>query len=488
MTKQQVSPDYLKDITGNLELPNFDELIKTEGLLGLVPENISKYLDKIDKAEDDAVHQYLCNIDKAPNNCAVAAGITNRDEGKVIGFVSWGVDKPMKLLYLVNGRILIDEGISDSLFIRKQKVKPIALADIRKGIGKKERGSNLGRTVVGQGLNLSANGTYFTRSIKQDRKGDKSKLFKDAVNGVGNLSIGDRAVLFNQDGSITTGANNIRDNAIAIERSSNIPSESVSNGSIPRRIKPATPYKTSRHPNKSRLAKTNDVAGGVAALGGIAAMVGVIALLLPQHFVTSAITFLTSITTFFTNVNNAVNTYLTVVDALLSIFGIKGSGAAVKGFVTQIVDNALGGKENVQQVKNAFASGINTIAVTTKLLEKTQSMANNTDDLVDEVAIRLGAVNNAMGAAGLIPPELMSTSKGIEDLVAIRSVGDEAFTENLTALTSEISTNDESEKLAIDEQKTRERLRAKIDKDLGDVLKLVDAVGTNAIKISAEDL
>jgi hypothetical protein len=481
MQSNRVSEDYLRDIEGKLDFPDFDELIKAEGLFGLVPENIAKYAAEIEKAEDDGVHQYLCNIDKAPSGCQPANAIAAREKDRLVGYVQWDVRAPYRLLYSVDGHLVERE------IARKQKVKPIPLAKRREGIGKKERGSNLGRTVTGQGLNTKAKGTFYTRSVKPDRKGDTRQLFRDAVEGKGNLSIGDRAVLFNQDGSITTGANNIRDNAVENERSSNIPSESANNGAIPAKVKPATPYKTSQHPNKSRLAKTNDIAGGVAALGGIAAVVGVIALLLPQHFVTSAITFLTSITTFFTNVNNAVNTYLTVVDALLGIFGIKGSGKAVKGFITQIVDNALG-KENVQQVKNAFASGINTIAVTTKLLEKTQAIANNTDDKVDEVALKLGAVNNAMGAAGLIPPELMATSKGIDDLVAVRTKDNEELAGNLTALTKEISTNEESKKELADEQKARDKVKAKKDKDLGDVKKLLDVAKTDVEKIKVENL
>jgi hypothetical protein len=481
MSNNQTAKHYLNDIQGTLPFPDFDELIKTEGLLGILPENIQKYSDEIDKAEDDGVHQYLCNIDKAPSSCNVNKAIAARDKGRLVGYVQWDTNKPLKLLYSVDGH-LVERDVAN-----KQKVKPIPLAKTRAGLSKTQRGNNLGRTVLGQGLANKPTGTFLTRSVNPNRKGDNRQLFRDAVEGKGNLSIGDRAVLFNQDGSVTTGANNIRDNAVANERSSNIPSESVNNGSIPKKVKSATPYKTSQHPNKSRLAKTNDLAGGVAALGGVAAMVGIIALLMPQHFVTSAITFLTSITTFFTNVNNAVNTYLTVVDALLGIFGIKGSGKAVKGFIAQIVDNALG-KENVREIKNAFASGINTIAVTTKLLEKTQAMANNTDNLVDGVALKLGAVNNAMGEAGLIPPELMATSASIDTLVEKRTKDNEDLADNLTALTAEIKDKEETTKELKDEKETREKLEAKKAKDLDDVKGLLDGVKTDTAKIDINAL
>jgi hypothetical protein len=463
----QVAKNYLNDIEGKLPLPDFDQLIESEGLLGLLPENISKYAKELAAAEDKAVHQYLCNIDKSPSGCDVAQSISVREKGRYIGYVQWDVNQPLKLLYLSSS------GIQERIIASKQTVKPIALAQTRKGVGRNIRGNNLRGTILGQGLKNDAKGVFYFRSIQLDRKGDGDKIFNDAVNGKGNLSIGDRAVLFNSDGSITKGANNIRDKAIAIERSSNIPSENLSAGDIPKQITAGKPYKTSNHPNKSRLAKTNDLAGGVAALGGIAALIGIIALLVPQHFVTSAITFLTSITTFFTNVNNAVNTYLTIVDALLGIFGIKGAGKSIKGFIAEIVDNALG-KENVQAVKNAFASGVNSISVTTKLLEKTQSIANNTDNKVDEVALRLGGVNNAMAEAGLIPPELLATSASIDKLVEIRTKDNEDLQDNLTALTAEIKDKKETIQELKDEKEIRDKATAKKDKDLKDESILLD--------------
>jgi hypothetical protein len=475
----QADKYYLSDIEGKLPLPDFDDLIKQEGLLGLLPENITKYAEEIDKAEDEGVHSYLCNIDRAPDSCGVNRAIAEREKGRYVGYVQWDTNKPLKLLYSLNG------SLEEREITRIQE--PIALAATRKGGGYKERGGNLSRTVVGQGITNRPGGIFYRKSIDENRKGDDRQLFRDAVEGKGNLSIGDRAVLFNQDGSITTGVNNIRDNAVASERSSNIPSESANNGGIPKKFKTALPYKTSNHPNKSRIAKTNDIAGGIAALGGIAAVVGIIALLMPQHFVTSAITFLTSITTFFTNVNNAVNTYLTVVDALLGMFGIKGSGKAMKGFIAQIVDNALG-KENVQEIKNAFASGINSIAVTTNLLEKTQAMANNTDNLVDGVALKLGAVNNAMGEAGLIPPELMATSASIDTLVEKRTENNEELKDNLTALTGEIKDKEETTKELKDEREAREKLAVKKAKDLDDVKGLLDGLKTDTAKIDIGSL
>lgn len=465
-----VSKSYLADITGKLDYPDIDKLVEEVGLKNLLPESVSNYVDELSDYEDKAVHSYLCNIDKSPTGCGTAKLIAAREKGRFVGWVQWDLKAPKRLLYSGNGTLY-----------------DLPLPPNRKQAGKGLKGNNLRASVIGQGITNKPKGTHYQRSVKPDRKGDDKQLFRDAVEGKGKLSIGDRAVLFNADGSVTTGVNNIRDKAVANERSSNIPSESANTGSIPAKVQKAKPYKTSNHPNKSRIAKTNDLAGGIAALGGIAGLTAIVALLMPMHFITSAITFLTSITTFFTNVNNAANTYLTVVDALLGIFKVKTSSKALKVFIQNIADNALG-KENVQEIKNAFGKGINSIAVTTKLLEKTQSLVAGTNNKVDEVAVRLGTLNNSMGEAGLIPAELMATSTAVDELVEKRTKDNEDLAENITQLTSEIKDKTESTKLLKEEQDARDVIKKKQTKDLDDLKGLLDVAKTDVSKIDVNKL
>lgn len=463
----QTAKNYLADITGTKPLPDLEKLIKSEGLFALVPENVKAYFEEVSKAEKKGVDEYLCLIDKLPtNSCDVNKAISDREKGRNTGYMEWGVGSQLERTYFVEGG---GEGNS------KQPNKPITLPKNRTGINKSKKnvGNKLRESVVGQGARIKPEGAFYSKSITTRPDKDSRALFAKAVRGEGRLGIGDRAILFNTDGSVVLGTNAIRDRAVALERSSNIPSEVINNGQIPEIVKKVK-YNAKNHPNVKRSARVGDPIGGIAALGGITALVSVIALLLPMHFITSAITFLTSITTFFTNVNNAVNTYLIVVDSLLEIFGIKGSSKAVKGFVAEIVDNALGGKENVQQVKNAFASGINSISVTTKLLENTQAIAARADDKVDGLALRLGGINNAMGEAGLIPLELQASSKAIDQLVDTRTKGDEELADNLTLLTGEIKDRPETTKELKTEQELRDKTQAKINKDLKDVTDLLD--------------
>jgi Flp pilus assembly pilin Flp len=274
--------------------------------------------------------------------------------------------------------------------------------------------------------------------------------------------------------------------AIRRSRSANIPSESLSSGQIPAKIEKATPYKTSNHPNKKKIGATNDFAGGIAALGGITALVGLMALLMPMHLLTSAITFLTSITTFFTNVNNAVSTYLTIVDALLGIVGVKGSAKKMKAFIASILDNAFG-KDNAQELKNAFAKGVNNIAVTTKLLEKVEQMRNQTDDKVDAARFAVGTINNALAEQGYIPAEMMETSKAIDKFIG-DSKNAEELEENIDVLTKEIRDKDETNKILKEEQEARDKKATQIKKDVDSVANLLDTAKTDVSKLDITNL
>jgi gas vesicle protein len=478
--KPKVAKNYLNDIKGKLPLPSLDALLdETKGVKGIVPQAVSDYAAKLSTYEVKGVNEYLCHLDKLPKNtnCDVSKAIADGEKGKKSGFVS------LPLKPLTKPKTLLFSSLSSQL--AGLASKSAKLPESRHTPSKYQRKNKLNGTVVGQGVSNSPVGTFLTKKIIDDRKGEKGEVFNDAVRGGKGRDVGQRAVLYNRDGSVSLGANGIRDKSVANEKSSSIPSDTINNGSVSEKIsQDGKPHRTGNHPNKAKVGATNDLAGGIAALGGISAVVGLLALLMPLHFVTSAITFLTSITTFFTNVNNTVTTYLTVVDALLGIFGIKNSTKTIKKFITDITDNALG-KGNLDKIKSAFARGVNTISTTTKLLEKVTSARKNSDNKVDELALSLGTVNNALGEAGLIPPELMATSKGIDDFVDKRG-GD--VKENLESLTEEIQDKEETTKALAEEQKVRDEKRKKDNKDIADVTSLINVTKTDVSKIDPSKL
>jgi hypothetical protein len=210
------SPDYLADVTGKTELVDFDKLIKELGLKGILPDIAQQYLDSIDEAESDGVHQYLCNIGNLPSdrNCDVSKAITKREKDRFVGYAQWDTSQPLKLLYMQNGQVLeVDP------FALKKQPKPLPLEGNRYKAGRNLRGANTGASVSEQGVENIPDGTFYTRSIKDDLGKDRdanNKIFTDAVNGGEGRSIGDRAVFFNPDGSVTKGANNVRNKAISI--------------------------------------------------------------------------------------------------------------------------------------------------------------------------------------------------------------------------------------------------------------------------------
>jgi hypothetical protein len=489
--KATVSPDYLSDVTGTSGLLDFAALVKGEGLLGLLPAPVAAYAQEVLAAEEKGVHEYLCHLDRAAdvgekNACGAAkqASELAAREQKYINAYGW-----IEFTSAAGEKNAYDYNARDGRWRRSDKKRdaaPIAIPNGRKRLGEK-LGHSKHHTYKSDRGGLKPKGTFYQRRVVEDRRSYAVSEFERSVNGVEGKTIGQRAVLFNADGSVTRGANAIRDQQVANELAASIPSKSPNTSQIPATIKTAKPEKTRSHKNKAPIGQTNDLAGGVAAVGGITAMVAIVACLLPMHFVTSAITFLTSITTFFTNVNNTVNTYLAITEALLGIFGFKNATKGIKGFITKIVDNAFGGPKNAQAVKAAFASGVNSVSTTTKLLERMQSIRQGTDNKVDGLAIQLGTVNNSLKDAGLVSPDspYFAASGNIDEFVKSREQNDPTIGEALNTLTAEIKDPETARKALAEEASYQREKQAKADKKINDLAKWGAKLNT---KIESVDL
>jgi hypothetical protein len=478
--KNQVSDKYLEDITGTKDNPDINNFL-TNGLIHLLPDKIKDYKLDIDKATKDAIHSYVCHIDKMPKgkDCDTAKGIRDREADRYIGYIQIYGDKP-SLMYRVNG--VIEYNVSTDIN------RSIELgSSTGKYIGRNLRSSNHGATVVNQGIRANKPvGTFKFKNVidNRDRKPGEER-FRRAVNGEpdGDQSIGDRAAFFNSDGSVTLGADNIRNDSLDDELSADSAGEQINNGDIPEAYEKDEPKKTRNHPNKKKVGATNDVLGGIAALGGIVGLVAVTAALVPVVFVLDVITFFTTITTLITNVSNITTTFFSITDALLSLMGVKGATGTITKFINDAMDNAFG-KENVKESKNIFAKAVNVISVGVKVAEKIVAARQGTDSKVKEVALQLGIVNNSLGEAGLIPPELMETSNAIDKLVDGQ---DEDFKDNLNDLTDEIKNPEESRKAVEEEQKTVKEEQDKKAKELDELKTLIDPIKSDLSKIKASD-
>jgi hypothetical protein len=479
----RVDPSYFADITGKKEIINYEDLIKENGLASLIPDNAQKYLKQIDEDEERGIHNYLCNLDKAEEagqKQQCKAGKYKSDNDKLIR------NDPSY------GWIEFDDG---RLFLFGDLKGQIKLPPTRVRIANGLTGDRLNKYLTNQVKELERKRqkrTYYSKSIKIDRD-KQSKLNRqnhiDAVNGVKGKSIGQRAILFNEDGTVLRGANAIRDRAIGLEMSSQIPSERINDGKPIDNIKKGKERRTSKHPNRKGLGETNDIFGGLAALGGVAGLMAIMAFLVPMHLLTSAIAFLTSITTFFTNVRNVVTTYLSITDGIMALFGYKGSGDKIKKFAESMLDNVFG-KERVDEAKTLFAKGLNSIAVGTKLLERIQMGRNMTLNRVDEVAYSLGSVNNILKDSGVIPEDspYMQQSKAIEEFVEKRSQDDPELKENINFITGEMKTREQSEALIKEEEAYNERNRKFVDKQINDSFSLIDKTKTNAEAVIEDKL
>ncbi len=474
-----VAEKYLSDITGKKPSISLDDVVKESGLKSLLPETVQTYLEEVDRASEDALHKYQCQLD-------IAEKTAQDSKCKSGNYLSQ--ERRKHAANLITGYIIFDDGKTINYY--GDGHSEVKLPPKR---GNKQHDLGLANALIHRRHKPVRKTTFTTHKINDDRRKDVSnRAFKDAVAGTNGKSIGHRGIFFDEHGRPIKGANSIRDRDEAIALSSRLPSEKVNDGSIPNKIKAGTNRSTTRHSgNKHGVGDTSDVLGGIAALGGITAVVGVVACLVPLHFVTSAITFLTSITTMLTNVNNAANAVFTVADGVFALFGKKNATKPIKVLIQNTVDNAFG-KDNVQEAKNKFGSLINSIAVGTKLLEKIHQGRASTNNKVDEVAFSLGVVNNSLKDSGLIPEgsPYMRESESIDEFVNARAKveGNEGLKENITALTEELKTHEESDKAIKDEAIATQKVRDKQSKDINDVKTLLDHTKTNVDTVKAERL
>jgi hypothetical protein len=474
-----VAQKYLSDITGKKPAISLDDVVKESGIKSLLPETVQTYLEEIEQETEDALHKYQCQLDHAGNTAA---------DGKCKSGKYLSQERKRYAADLITGYITFDDG--KTVYFYGDGRSQVKLPEKR---GNKKHDRGLANVLVNRTPKPVRKTTFTTHKVSDDRRKDlNDKAFKGAVEGGEGKSIGQRGLFFDEHGRPIKGTNNIRDRDEAIALSSRLPTEKVNDGRIPDRIKAGSDRSTTRHSgNKHGIGDTSDVLGGVAALGGITAIVGIIACLAPLHFVTSAITFLTSITTMFTNVNNAANAVFTVADGVFAIFNKKDATKPIKTLIQNAIDNSFG-KENVQEAKNRFGSLINSIAVSTKLLEKIRQGRASTDNKVDEVAFSLGVVNNSLKDSGLIPEgsPYMRESQAIDEFVDTRAKieGNEGLKENITSLTEELKTNEESDKAILNEAIAAQKVRDKQSKDINDVKTLLDNTKTNVDAINNDRL
>jgi hypothetical protein len=474
-----VASNYLSDITGKNPTISLDDVVSEKGIKSLLPDTAQTYLEEIDQESEDALHKYQCQLDTAGKTAQSA----KCNSGKYLS-----QERQKYAANQITGYITFDDG--KTVYFYGDGRSQVKLPDKR---GNKQHDRGLANVLVSRTPKPAKKITFTTHQVKDDRRKDlNDRAFKEAVEGGDGKSIGQRGLFFDEHGRPIKGTNNIRDRDEAIALSSRLPSEKVNDGRIPDRIKAGSDRSTSKHSgNKHGVGDTSDVLGGVAALGGIAAVVGLVACLAPLHFVTTAITFLTSITTMFTNVNNAANAVFTVADGVFAIFNKKDATKPIKALIQNAIDNSFG-KENVQAAKDKFGSLINSIAVGTKLLEKIHQGRASTNNKVDEVAFSLGVVNNSLKDSGLIPIDspYMKESQSIDEFVESRAKieGNEGLKENITSLTEELKTHEESDKTIEQEAIAAQKLRDKQSKDINDIKTLLDHTKTNVDAVTADKL
>jgi hypothetical protein len=216
-----VAANYLSDISGGENPVSLDALVKETGLAALTPETVQTYINDLDKAQNDGVHSYLCNIDKAEktgqaNQCKTGSDLSANDKRLARDNQGYGY---IEVIHPIGNREFYYFGLAtDPNFdLPPWRGKSGTSAPLRRFKGNQSNPNN-----------ASKNQTFKTKRVVNDRTKAAKKNrenFRKAVEGGDDKSIGHRAILFDDKGNVIKGANAIRDRNIATELSSSIPKD-----------------------------------------------------------------------------------------------------------------------------------------------------------------------------------------------------------------------------------------------------------------------
>ncbi len=480
MTEPQVDPSYLADVTGQLPTESIDEFVKKTGLLASLPGSVQDAYKEAKEAQGAEVHSYLCNLDKEAgqgqkNSCGQSKSWTDYNQK----------------IAAANGKYILEIQVISSFPFRHEKAgKGVAIAKPAYRQGKNLRGVDGRFQRVKPRQQRQRYHTQRVDTTLSTAEKEETDRFAAAVNGEEGRTIGQKAVFYEADGTVSRGTGAIARDAKEVGLSASSATLNQTTGTSAGAKPTAAPTaKVANHPNKKRAGETSG--NFVAGLGAIGLVAVAIAALMPLHFVTSAITFINSLVTFFTTTKNAILTYTSIVDAALGLFGIRGATNGFKNLMGGMIDGAFG-KENVQYAKNAFAQTINSVSSAVKVAEKIQAARAGTDNKIDEMAIQLGVVNNGLKDSGLMPPDspYMRQSAAVDQFVKDRTTGEEgaALADNLSQITAEIKTGDEVKKELADAKERDGKERKKIEKQVNDTSRLIDGTKANVEAIQRENI
>lgn len=480
MTEPQVDPSYLADVTGNLPIESIDSFVQKTGLLEVLPDSVQEAYKQAKDAQGEEVHSYLCNLDKEAaqgqkNSCSQSKAWTDYN----------------RKLSAANGDYLLEFSLISLVPFRHGRAgKGLAIAKPANRAGKNLRGVDGRFQRVKPQQQRQRYHTQRVDTALSKAEAEESARFAAAVNGEEGRTIGQKAIFYEADGTVSRGTGSIARDAKEVGLSASSATLNQTTGTAAgAKQTPAPTAKAANHPNKKRAGETSG--NYVAGLGAIGLITVALAALLPMHFVTSAITFINSLVSFFTTTKNAVLTYTSIVDAALGLFGIRKATEGFKGIINGMIDGAFG-KENVQYAKNAFAQTLNSVASSVKVAEQIQAARTGTNNKIDEMAIQLGVVNNGLKDSGLMPPDspYMRQSAAVDQFVKDRTEGEDgaALADNLSKITAEIKTGDEIKKELAETKEREEKERKKIDKQVNDTARLVDGTKSNVEAINREAL
>jgi hypothetical protein len=482
MTTPQIDPSYLADITGQLPTIQIGEFLAENGLLESMPGTVQDAYNDALEAQGDEVHSFLCNLDKEEqrgrsNNCSQSKAWAGY--AKEIA----AANRPYILQFELVDRFPFKHNNDSKRGITIAKPASRPGKNLRGVDGRFQRVKPRQQR---QRYHVAQVNTALTR-----QEAGESDRHRAAVEGRDGSTIGQRALFYNHDGRVLRGTGAIARESREVALSASTATLNQTTGTAAGASPAAAPTLTAaNHPNKKPAGETSG--NWLGGLGTIGMLSVAMAALMPLHFVTSAISFINGLVTFFTTTRNAVETYTSIVDAALGMFGMRGATNSFKSLMESMLDGAFG-KDNIDYAKLVFAKTLNTVSSAVKVAEKVQQARSSTNNRVDELAVSLGIVNNGLKDAGMLPPDspYMSQSQAIDQFIKDRSTGagaDPDLADNLQAITGEIRTGEQVTKELKEQREREEKERQKIQKEIDDTARLVDSTKTNVEAIQRQNL
>jgi hypothetical protein len=274
-----------------------------------------------------------------------------------------------------------------------------------------------------------------TPSLYEDKAKGNYQRFVKAQAGKRGTAIGDRAVVFSQNGTPHYG-DSILDKSLQENLSANVAAAAPPVSAVPSQITTGAklPAKDLTRGKNGQITPKGDTVTAGVAFGVAAAAITLI--MFPLQYIVNFFTFMLQLQTATSNIRNIATSTTTFISNIGYLLGF-GKDALVpveKGF-DGILNNVFG-KEKVDYVKLQFAKLSVAVNAAVNIVDSVRDMSNALGNAVQEGARNTSKIGNALKAARVIDSKFDWMD---EKISASRNTGTFAEVNNALAVTGQVT-------------------------------------------------